>query len=308
MGQIAEQFGITGDTQVKLIASIVLIAVLMIARWLILRAVHTAFEETWVAYRARKVATYVATIVATILLAWIWVDAFNDLATFLGLLSAGVAIALADVLKNVAGWMYILARRPFRVGDRIEVGSTKGDVVDIRLFRFSLMEVGNWVGGDQSTGRLVHVPNGVVFGDQVANYTEGFEYIWGEIPVLVTFESDRRRARKLIEDAVAKHAPNLERSAGKRIRETARSYHIKVGALTPIVYLSVEDSGVLLTGRFLVGVREQRGVMENIWEAILAGLDVDDSVELAYPTVRTYLQGPIHLSSDSAAPPGPPVT
>jgi small-conductance mechanosensitive channel len=202
--------------------------------------------------------------------------------------------------------MYILGRRPFRVGDRIEVSGTKGDVVDIRLFRFSLMEVGNWVDGEQSTGRLVHVPNGVLFNEQVANYTEGFEYIWVEIPVLITFESDRRRARKIIEGAVLAHAPNLEQSAGSRIRETARSYHIKVGALTPIVYLTVKDSGILLTGRFLLGVRQQRGVTEAIWEAILTALDDDPSVELAYPTTRTYLHGPIQIAADRTEP-GPSV-
>jgi small-conductance mechanosensitive channel len=117
------------------------------------------------------------TVIALLAPAWIWIDAFNDLGTFLGLLSAGVAIALADVLKNMAGWMYIPSRRPFRVGDRIEIEGTRGDVVDIRLFCFSLMEIGNWVDAEQSTGRLVHVPNGSVFINQVANYTEGFQYI-----------------------------------------------------------------------------------------------------------------------------------
>ncbi len=300
MDWFTEQIGLSANTQAKLIASVVAITILVVGRWLILRAVHRAFEETWVAYRARKVATITATIVGLAVLAWIWVDAFNDLATFLGLVSAGIAIALADVLRNMAGWMYILGRRPFRVGDRIEVGGTKGDVVDIRLFRFSLMEVGNWVEGEQSTGRLIHVPNGVLFNEQVANYTEGFEYIWAEIPVLITFESDRRLARKIIEAAVRTHAPNLEKSAGSRIRETARSYHIKVGALTPIVYLSVKDSGVLLTSRFLLGVRQQRGITQAIWTEILDAFDEVPTIELAYPTTRTYLHGPIHIAAEGS--------
>ncbi len=302
MGFLSEQFGISSATEAKLIASVLTIVVLVVGRWLVLRAVHQAFEETWVAYRARKVATYTATVIGLGVFAWIWVDAFNDFSTFLGLLSAGIAISLADVLKNMAGWVYILSRRPFRVGDRIEIDGTKGDVVDIRLFRFSLMEVGNWVDAEQSTGRLIHVPNGTLFTQQVANYTEGFEYIWHEIPVLVTFESDRRRARAIIERAVAQHAPNVEQSAGTRIRETARSYHIKIGALTPIVYLSVEDSGVLLTARFLVAARNQRGVAEAIWESILEALDAEPTVELAYATVRTYLHGPIHVSDERRQP------
>jgi small-conductance mechanosensitive channel len=157
------------------------------------------------------------------------------------------------------------------------------------------MEVGNWVDADQSTGRLIHLPNGLVFTHQVANYTEGFEYIWHEIPVLITFESDRHLARSIIEAAVRDHAPDVERAAGSRIRQTARTYHIKIGALTPIVYLSVKDSGVLLTCRFLVEARAQRDVAQGIWGAILDGLDAAPTVDLAYPTVRTYLEGSIPI-------------
>lgn len=291
MEWITENLGVSVDTQEKIFASVIAVAVLLVARWLTLRAVHRRFEEAWVGYRARKVATYTVTIVGLLVLAWIWIDAFTDLPTFLGLVSAGVAIALADVLKNIAGWVYLLSRRPFRVGDRIEIDSTKGDVVDIRLFRFSVMEVGNWVDSDQSTGRLIHIPNGVLFTNQVANYTEGFEYIWHEIPVLVTFESDRRLARSIIEQAVRNNAPDVESAAGSRIRETARNYHIKIGKLTPIVYMTVKDSGVLLTGRFLVGARQQRDVTQSIWDAILDGIDATTAVDLAYPTVRTHLQG-----------------
>ena len=301
MDWVTEQLGISPAAQSKILASVLVVVILVVGRWLTLRAVHRRFEEAWVGYRARKVATYVVTIIGVAVLAWVWIDSFDDLPTFLGLVSAGVAIALADVLKNMAGWVYIWSRRPFRVSDRVEINGTKGDVVDIRLFRFSLMEVGNWVDADQATGRLIHVPNGVVFTNQVANYTEGFEFIWYEIPVLFTFESDRHRAQQILETALRDHAPDVERAAGSRIRETARSYHIKVGALTPIVYLSVKDSGVLLTCRFLVPARKQRDIAEAIWAAILDAIEGDPSVDLAYPTVRTYLAGPIALESGGRA-------
>ena len=302
MDVIADFIGISESTLLKILASLITVIVLLVGRALVLRSVRKRFEETWVGYRARKVATYVVTIVGLSAMAFIWIDAFNDLPTFLGLLSAGVAIALADVLKNMAGWIYILSRRPFRVGDRIEIGGTKGDVVDIRLFRFSLMEVGNWVDAEQSTGRLVHVPNGLLFGEQVANYTEGFEYIWQEIPVLVTFESNRDEARDIVTRAVTAHAPDIEHIAGKTIRQTAEVYHIKFGPLTPIVYLSVEDSGVLFTARFLVPARRQRDIGAAIWGAVLDGIDKTPNVELAYPTIRTFFAGPVALRHDDAGP------
>ncbi len=271
------------------------VLVVLVVRILVMRYVGGRIEDPDAAYRARKIVNYVTTTLVLVLLAIIWIDAFQNLPTFLGLLSAGIAIALSDVLKNMAGWFFILARRPFQVGDRVEVTGLIGDVVDVRLFRFSLMEVGGWVDAEQSTGRLVHVPNGVVFTQPVANYTEGFPFIWDELAVLVTFESDWKQGEQLMRDILHTEAPDVEGAAGSRIRETARRYSIRVGTLTPTVYVSVRDSGVLLTARYLVETRTRRGRADRIWRAILDAFAETPTVELAYPTVRTYLPDVLHL-------------
>ena len=96
-------------------------------------------------------------------------EGLRSLGTFLGLLSAGLAIALKDVVASMAGWIFILWRRPFQLGDRIQIGDRAGDVVDLRLFQFTLLEIGNWVDADQSTGRSIHVPNGAVFTEPLFN-------------------------------------------------------------------------------------------------------------------------------------------
>jgi hypothetical protein len=272
------------EITIKAIASGGVVVGLFLLRWLTLRVVHRYVEETEVWFRARRVATYLMTFVDVITLAWIWVDAFSAFPTY---------IALADVLKNMAGWLYILARRPFRLGDRIEIEGTRGDVIDIRLFRFTLMEIGNWVDADQSTGRLIHVPNGVVFTRPVANYTEGFEYIWHEIPVLLTFESNWEKAKAIFLEEVGVASVDPNGDAARRLRETAGAYQIKVGTLTPTVYLTVRDSGVLLTGRLLVAARERRGVEGRVWEALLRRFGAAPDIDLAYPTVRAYFQGTV---------------
>lgn len=289
MEWISENLGISPANQGKILASVAFLVGVLFLRSLVLRYIHSRVDEntdTEVIYRARKIASYIATIVIFITLGFLWIDAFENLATFLGLLSAGIAIALSDLLKNMAGWAYILTRRPLSVGDRIEVDGTVGDVVDVRLFRFSLMEVGHWVDAEQSTGRLVHVPNGIVFTNKLANYTEGFSHIWEDLPVLITFESDYELAEQIIRRVLAEKAPDVEASAGAKIRQTARTYQIRVGTLTPTVYLSVRDSGVLLTARYLVEVRSRRGVSQAIWRAILEAFGQEEKIDLAYPTYR----------------------
>jgi small-conductance mechanosensitive channel len=289
MEWIADTLGISPADQVKILASVAVIAGVIVLRSLILRYIQSRVDdksETQVLYRARKIASYTATVVTLVTLVFIWIDAFDNLATFLGLLSAGIAIALSDLLKNMAGWAYILTRRPLSVGDRIEVDGTVGDVVDVRLFRFSLMEVGHWVDAEQSTGRLIHVPNGIVFSQKLANYTEGFSHIWEDLPVLITFESDYELAEQIIRRILSEKAPDVEATAGAKIRQTARTYQIRVGTLTPTVYLSVRDSGVLLTARYLVETRSRRGVSEAIWRAILESFSGEVNIDFAYPTYR----------------------
>jgi small-conductance mechanosensitive channel len=292
--QLADSLGIPIQTLSNTVWTLLALVIVLVLRRVTRRLVAKNVD-TGATYRANKLINYLATIVLLVTVALIWVEAFDNLPTYLGLLSAGIAIALADVLKNMAGWIYILSRRPFQVSDRIEVDGFKGDVVDIRLFRFSLMEIEGWVGAEQSTGRLVHVPNGIVFTDEVANYTEGFGYIWHEVPILITFESDWKLAEQLILEILRRDAPDVEGAAGSMIRETARRYSIRIGALTPTVYLTVRDSGVLLTARYLVEARTRRGIEDRVWRSILEAFAEQADVELAYPTVRTFLQGPIRV-------------
>lgn len=298
MEGLAEAIGLTEGTLWNIVLTLSALVGVLVLRHLVRRVIHANVGETEATYRANKIVNYLTTAVFLISLAFIWVETFDSLPTYLGLVSAGIAIALADVLKNMAGWAFILSRRPFQVGDRIEVDTYKGDVVDIRLFRFSLMEIDGWVDAEQSTGRLVHVPNGLVFNTEVANYTEGFAYIWHEVPILITFESDWALAEQLILEVLEVDAPDVHGAAGTRIRETAQRYSIRVGTLTPTVYLSVRDSGVLLTARYLVEARTRRGREDRVWRGVLEAFAKHDNIELAYPTVRTFLPDKIRLEQE----------
>lgn len=245
-------------------------------------------KDVRVQYNLRKTITYVTFAIGTFLIGRIWFQGFQALSTYLGLVSAGLAIALQVPLVNLAGWAFILSRKPFSVGDRIQIGDHRGDVIDQRIFMFSLMEIGNWVDADQSTGRVVHIPNGKIFTEMLANYTSGFQYLWDEIPVLVTFESDWRKAKEILLKIGQKHAESLGESAERRIRQAAKKFMIFYSKLTPIVYTTVKDSGVLLTIRFLCEPRQRRGTEQAMWEDILDEFAAHKDIDFAYPTQRFY--------------------
>src|SRR5437773_10397896 len=210
----------------------------------------------------------------------------QTLVTFFGLLSAGLAIALKDPVANLAAWAYIVWRHSADVGERIQISTHAGDVIDLRLRQITSNEIGNWVDADQSTGRIIHIPNGRVFTEPLANYDKGFKYIWNEVPVLVTFESDWKKAKDILTRIAFKHAEHLTAQAEQDLLSASRQYLINYSKLSPIVYTKATDSGVLLTIRYLIEPRKRRGTEHATWEDILTEFAQCPEVDLASHTVR----------------------
>ena len=253
----------------KVAASFLIVLLLWLLYHLVLRVVNMRLDDARQLYRWRKSTSLLAIGAGAFILSWIWLPVLQSWATFLGLVSAGIVIALQGPITDLAGWLFILFRRPFEAGDRIEIGEHRGDVIDVRLFQFTLLEIGNWVEADQSTGRILHIPNGHIFTHVLANYSRGFTYIWNEIPVLVTFESNWEKAKAILLDIGKKDAEHLSVAAEKEVRRAARRFMIYYPTLTPTVYTSVVDSGIRLTIRYLCEPRRRRGSEQAIWEHIL---------------------------------------
>jgi small-conductance mechanosensitive channel len=287
-GWFHKAMGLTPEIQSRVSISIITIFVLLFLRQLILRIVFQKYQDVRVRYRWRKSSAYITFLFAVLVLGRVWVEGFQAIATFLGLLTAGVAIALKDLLVNLAGWAFIMWRRPFEVGDRIQIGGQAGDVIDVRIFQFTLMEIGNWVDAEQSTGRVIHIPNGKVFTEPQANYHKGFHYIWNEVPVLVTFETNWSRAKDILQQIGMKHAEHLSEFAEQRIKEASRKFMIFYTKLSPTVYTCVKDCGVLLTIRYICEPRRRRDSEEAIWEDILREFAQCKDIDFAYPTQRFY--------------------
>lgn len=280
--------GLGPETQGKIWMSLAVIVSLWLLRLGLLRLIYRRSKDVRVRYRWRKMSLHGAVGLGIVLVGSQWIQGFGNLSTFLGLLSAGLAIALKDPLANLAGWAFILWRRPFEVGDRIQIGQNAGDVIDQRIFMFTLMEIRNWVDADQSTGRIIHIPNGKVFNEALANFSKGFEYIWDEVPVLVTFESNWKKAKELLLDIGNKHALHLSDEAQRRVKKAAKKFMIFYSKLTPTVYTAVKDSGVLLTIRYLTEPRRRRSCQQAIWEDILEAFASCKDIDFAYPTRRFY--------------------
>jgi small-conductance mechanosensitive channel len=280
--------GISRALQIKLLSTLLIIFILWVIRIAIGRLVYRKYEDVKTRYVWMKTVTYITVILGIIMITSVWFRGFKSLGTYLGILSAGLAIALKDPLTNIAGWIFLMFRRSFSVGDRIQIGDKAGDVIDIRMFQFILLEIGNWVDADQSTGRVIYVPNGLLFTLPLANYSKGFQYIWNEVNVLLTFESNWQKAKGILGDIANKHAEHLSKAAERKVKEASKKFMIFYKSLTPTVYTSVKDSGVQLTIRYLCEPRNRRGTEQAIWEEILTEFGKSKDIDFAYPTVRYY--------------------
>jgi len=283
-----DHWGIEPQIQYKILYSIIVVVITGIVQSIVLKIIHLRVEDVKNKYYWGNAIKYSLFILSFIIIAAIWIQEVRSIATFLGLLTAALTVALKDPIVNLFAWAFILIRKPFNVGDRIQIGDHAGDVIDIRVFQFTLNEIGNWVEADQSTGRIIHIPNGKVFSESQANYTQGFSHLWNEIKVLVTFESNWEKAKAILDEIITKHTAQYTQSAKKTLIEASKKFMIFYNTLSPNIYTSVKDSGVLLTIRYICEPRKRRATEHEIWEDILKAFDKHEDIQFAYPTQRFY--------------------
>jgi len=304
---LQSRVGMSLALQAKLLSTLATVVGLWLIHRIALALVYRRVRDPWSRYRWRKTLTYALMTVGVVIVGRMWFAGVQALATFFGLLSAGLAIALKEPVSNLAGWAFIIWRRPFEVGDRVQIGPHAGDVIDLGLFQFTLNEIGAWVNADQSTGRIIHVPNGKIFSDPIANYDRGFKYIWNEVPVVVTFESNWKKAKQILTQIALTHAEHLTAQAEEELLSASRQYLINYTKLTPIVYTKVVEHGVQLTIRYLIEPRKRRGSEHAIWEDVLAEFAQCPDIDIAYHTVRGFRapdEGKAAMRPPLAAPQG----
>jgi len=290
VNEIASYLSLEVHITENILISLLIIFFSIIIRIILVGILSKRLADVKEKYYWIRAGKYFISILSFILLLFVWGSEFQSFATFFGLIAAALTIALKDLFVNMSGWIFILTRKPFQLGDRIQVGEHRGDVIDIRIFQFTINEIGNWVDADQSTGRIIHIPNGRVFTEPQANFSQGFSHIWHEINVLITFESDWKKTKEILTEIVNVHAPALSKEAKETLVEASKKYMIIYNQLTPIVYTKVKDSGVQLSMRFLIKPQRRRGAEEAIWEDVLDTFAKHDNINLAYPTQRIYYE------------------
>ncbi len=270
-------------------ASIVILIIVKLGQRI---AKRYATDPSRVYYSSRLIGR-VGGIAIILILVTVLSPRLGDLVTVLTVIGAGLAIAMRELLLNLAGWFYVSLGSPYRQGDRIEINGIQGDVIDIRVMRTTVMEIRGWVDADQSTGRIAHIPNGWTLSFTTYNFTRGFNFIWNELPITISFRSDWEAAREIMQSFAEESTKLVEHQAADEIRQMSREFLIHYSILTPFVYARIVDNGVQLTLRYLCDVRKRRGTEHALTVSILDAFRNKGGIELAYPMVGvSQMQGP----------------
>lgn len=261
-----------GDDYLVLILKSILILIIFRLLYKMIVLIFTKKIKT-----SRKVFLFnrntsiVINVIAFIILFIIWEPHLKNIITIISFVSAGLTIAIRDIIVNLFAGIFINMRKPFKLEDRISIDGVIGDVVVINALSFKILEVKDRENGEQSSGLIINIPNSFVFSKSLKNYNTAFKYIWEEITVKIPLDADVEKNKKEILEIVENNeiVASIPKKMNKEIHDASLDYRIYYNHLEPIIYTKVVDSHIELTARFLVHPKKSRIVEDDVWTKIL---------------------------------------
>ena len=271
----------------KIVAAVLAVILVRTVGSLAGRALNHRIKDTTGRYRVRKLLAFASYVVSVLVITVIFSDRLGGLTVALGVAGAGIAFALQEVIASVAGWVAVMFGGFYRIGDRVQLGGIKGDVIDIGVIRTTLMEIGEWVKGDLYSGRIVRVANSFVFKEPVFNYSGDFPFLWDEIIVPVKFGSDYGEARRILTQ-IAKEELTAAADGAKAVwASMVQKYAIEDARIDPLITLVANDNWVEFTLRYVVDHKRRRATKDVLWAKVLEAVDASDGkVGMASMTVH----------------------
>jgi small-conductance mechanosensitive channel len=240
-----------------------------------------------------SVFRYITWFIAIIIALSFLYQGIGSLVMSLGLIGAGITLALQRPIMNFAGWINLVVTRPFKINDRIYIKDIGvGDVYKIDTMHIYLREING-----ESTGRNLIIPNAYILTNAIVNYTKGSQYVWDSVEVSITYESDWKKAKKLVFEAANEVVGENMRKLAEIWKTRPRQFAKTKIQHAPIIRISFLDSGINLKARYLVDAVEWAETKSRIVENILEKFDREEDVEIAYPHMEIIYQSKDELAN-----------
>ncbi|GAB4472571.1 MAG: mechanosensitive ion channel [Anaerolineales bacterium] len=285
----------------KLIAVLLGVFIINLIVQFLQRLVASRVQSKEVRYRIRRGLKFIGYVAAILLLIGVFSNQLSNITVALGVAGAGIAFALQEVIVSVAGWIALSFGQFYTVGDRVQLGGIKGDVIDIGVLRTTIMEVGEWVNGDQYNGRIVRIANSFVFKEPVYNYSADFPFVWDEIVIPIKYGSDHHLARQIILNAANEVVGDYVQQAKNYWNSMTLKYAVENAIVEPLVFLVANDNWLEFTLRYVVEYGKRRGTKDMLFTRIIELIsETDGKVSIASATFH-LVEAPmldIHLRKE----------
>ncbi len=274
---IEQQFVVEQLTNVAIFIAITLAAVIFLkAATFIIRKRFEGASDKARAKQATAIYQYTLVIITIFVLVVVFTNIFKSTLASVGILAAGLAIALQRPILNIFGWFTIVLKQPYAIGDRVTIGGSKGDVFEITMMHTNMSELDD----DTPSGRMISVPNEFVLTQPVTNYTKGSPYVWDKLSLLITSDSDLVKAKQIVKKASARVTGGLMKElASKWARIDGRKIESEP-EITMEVPVVNGASAAQITARYLCNVREKKAVRTQIYDLALKELKSIKGVRL----------------------------
>jgi small-conductance mechanosensitive channel len=291
-------------TMSKVVAAAVAVLVVITMVRLTQRTATRYIHDSASSYRVRKALSVLGYLGAILAVGSVFSDRLGQLTVVFGVAGAGIAFALQEVIASVAGWIAISFGGFYKVGDRVELGGIKGDVIDIGILRTTLAEVGVWVDGDLYNGRMVRVANSFVFKEPVVNYSGDFPFLWDEIKVPIRFGSDLERAEDLMTMVANDVCSAYEVEAAEIWKTMEKKYPLEPATTKPLVTLVFDENWVIYTVRYAVRFDKRRMTKHLISSGLLRAIDASGGkVSVAATAMELFPMKPFDVRTRAGEPP-----
>lgn len=252
---------------IRTILFIIIITIIQHLLLKIIKKINSSKKEYIYSQRLKVIADTLK--IVTII--FIWAKYISNILTLITFISAAFTIALRECIFNYFSGLYIKIKKPINVEDRIEINGIIGDIINIKMMNFEVLEVDSTKKRGQSTGIVVNFPNTTIFRDPIKNYSKAFKYIWDEITIKIPIDADINKTKKVIykivnNNDIIKSIPNKMK---KQLNNIHTDYRIYYNQFEPIIYTELIENHIELQLRYLIHPKKARYVSSTIWTKIL---------------------------------------
>lgn len=254
---------------------------------LLRRFIRKNLPNSKVKYRSQKGIEVIGYLILIILTLSYFTGNIKDFTLAIGLLSAGVAITLQELILSIAGSLYIFFIKVYKPGDRIEINGIKGDVIDVDSIYTTMMEIGEWVSSDNYSGRIIKLSNAFVFKGPIYNYSMDFPFIWDEFNLPIRYGSDIELAKDIIIKVATNTLSEYVVNSIAKWKDVVERYYIEDAKVEPTLAITMTDNWIQFNLRYIVDYKKRRVTKHILSELISKGFEeTKGKVVLASSTVE----------------------